>query len=75
MAKIEVKAECAGTVISVAVNTGQDISRDDEILVLEAMKMEIPVVCTLSGVVTTLRVAAGDTLQEGDVVAVIETDS
>ena len=73
MAKVDIKSECAGTVISIGVNIGQSVSRDDEIAVLEAMKMEIPVVSTSTGVIAMLRVVAGDAIQEGDVIAVIET--
>ena len=49
------------------------VSQDDEIVVLELMKMEIPVVCKSGGVVASLKVATGTTVKEGDVLAIIET--
>jgi acetyl-CoA carboxylase biotin carboxyl carrier protein len=73
MARIEVRSEIAGTVVLVPVNVGQAILQDDEIVVVECMKMEIPVVCKSAGVVVSLKVASGETVSEGDLLAVIET--
>jgi acetyl-CoA carboxylase biotin carboxyl carrier protein len=73
MAKIEVRSEIAGTVLLIPVNVGQAVSQDDEIVVLESMKMEIPVVCKSAGVIALLKVESGAAVKEGDVLAVIET--
>lgn len=61
-----------GKVISVSVEVGQNISEDEDVIVIEAMKMELPVAAPSSGVVKEIRVKVGESYQVGDVVAVIE---
>lgn len=73
MARIEVRSEIAGTVVLIPVNVGQAILLDDEIVVLECMKMEIPVVCKSAGVVASLEVVSGASVKEGDLLAIVET--
>ena len=68
----EVRAEITANVWQVRVEVGQQVSPGDELVVLESMKMEIPVVSPLAGTVTEIRVAPDTQVQEGDVVAVIE---
>ena len=72
MASIEIKTEIAGTVWKVVTNVGDTVEEDDPIMILESMKMEIPVPATDPGVVKELRVAEGDAVDEDQVVAVIE---
>jgi len=55
----------------VVVNQGDAVEDGDTLVILESMKMEIPVVAETAGTVTELRVAEGDVVQEGDVIAVI----
>lgn len=64
---MEIKAEMAGTVVAVVCNEGQAVAAETELLILESMKMEIPVVAPAAGVVVSLRVAEGDVVQQGDV--------
>jgi len=68
----DVKAMMVGVVIRVAAGVGATVQADDPIVVLESMKMELPLVAPSNGVVRELRVQIGDVVQEGDVVAVIE---
>jgi biotin carboxyl carrier protein len=68
----EVRAEITANVWQVRVEVGQEVTAGDELVVLESMKMEIPVVSPLTGRVTEIRVAPDTQVQEGDVVAVIE---
>ena len=68
----EVTVPMQGTVVKVVVEVGQEIEAGDTVLVLEAMKMENNVVAEKSGKVSEIRVAAGDSVGGGDVVAVIE---
>lgn len=69
---MDVLAEIAANVWKVQVEAGQQVAEGDELLILESMKMEIPVEAPASGTITELRVAEKDQVQEGDVLAVIE---
>jgi acetyl-CoA carboxylase biotin carboxyl carrier protein len=68
----EIRAEMVANVWKVVVAEGDPVSEGDTLLILESMKMEIPVLVGTSGTVTALHVAEGDVVQEGDVLAVIE---
>jgi biotin carboxyl carrier protein len=68
----EVIAEMVANVWRVLVGVGDDIAQGDTICILESMKMEIPVEAIAGGVVSELNVVEGETVQEGDVIAVIE---
>ena len=67
----EVRAEMVANVWQVVVKDGDTIADGDTLVILESMKMEIPVLAEDRGVVT-LKVAEGDVIQEGDLIAVIE---
>jgi biotin carboxyl carrier protein len=56
----------------IVVAEGDSVSEGDTLVILESMKMEIPVLAEDSGVVSQLKVAEGDVIQEGDLIAVIE---
>ncbi|MGP4098673.1 biotin/lipoyl-binding carrier protein [Nonomuraea sp. KM90] len=68
----EVRAEMVANVWKVVVNEGDSVSDGDTLVILESMKMEIPVLAEDDGVVAQLKVAEGDVIQEGDLIAVIE---
>ncbi|MEU9891711.1 biotin/lipoyl-binding carrier protein [Sphaerisporangium sp. NPDC051011] len=68
----EVRAEMVANVWKVVVAEGDSVNEGDTLVILESMKMEIPVLAEDSGVVTGLKVAEGDVIQEGDLIAVIE---
>jgi len=68
----EVRAEMVANVWKVVVSTGDTIAEGDTLVILESMKMEIPVAAESAGTVKELRVKEGDVVQEGDVIAVIE---
>jgi acetyl-CoA carboxylase biotin carboxyl carrier protein len=68
----EVKAEITANVWQVRTEVGAEVAEGDELVILESMKMEIPVMAPIDGVVTEVRVAPDDKVQEGDVVAVLE---
>ena len=61
-----------GKVISVKVEVGQSVQEDDEVIVIEAMKMELPVVATESGAVKEIKAKEGESYQVGDVLVVVE---
>ena len=67
----EVRAEMVANVWKVVVAQGDAVSEGDTLVILESMKMEIPVIAESSGTVSELRVSEGDVVQEGDVIAVI----
>ena len=68
----EVRAEITANVWQVRAEVGQMVAEGDELVILESMKMEIPVLAPVSGTVAELRVAPDDQVQEGDVIAVID---
>jgi acetyl-CoA carboxylase biotin carboxyl carrier protein len=68
----EVRAEMVANVWKVVASEGAAVSDGDTLVVLESMKMEIPVLADVSGTLTTLHVTEGDVVQEGDLIAVIE---
>ena len=67
-----VEAHITGTVWKIECSVGQDIAEGDTLVILESMKMEIPVAAEGGGTVKELRVNEGDVVQEGDVIAIIE---
>jgi len=70
----EVETEVTGKVWKLVAKVGDQLSEDDPILILESMKMEIPVVAPFDGTVTEISVAEGDTVDEGDIIAHMEED-
>ena len=68
----EVRAEMVANVWKVVATEGESVADGDTLVILESMKMEIPVLAEDSGTITRLAVAEGDVVQEGDLIAVIE---
>ncbi len=68
----EVRAEITANVWQVRVEVGQSVEVGDELVILESMKMEIPVIAPLAGTIASLAVAPDDQVTEGDLIAVIE---
>jgi acetyl-CoA carboxylase biotin carboxyl carrier protein len=68
----EVRAEMVANVWKVVAAEGDSVADGDTLVILESMKMEIPVLAEESGTLTKLAVAEGDVVQEGDLIAVIE---
>jgi biotin carboxyl carrier protein len=67
----EVRAEIAANVWQVLVQAGASVSEGDELMILESMKMEIPVTAPAAGTVSEVRVKPEDQVQEGDVLVVL----
>jgi acetyl-CoA carboxylase biotin carboxyl carrier protein len=67
----EIRAEMVANVWKVVVAAGDTVEVGDTLVILESMKMEIPVITETAGAVSALHVAEGDVVQEGDVIAVI----
>ena len=68
----EIRAEMVANVWKVVKAAGETIEEGDTLVILESMKMEIPVVAESDGVLKELAVGEGDVVQEGDLIAVIE---
>lgn len=68
----EIRAEMVANVWKVMAAEGSPVTDGDTLVILESMKMEIPVIAEDSGTLTKLAVAEGDVIQEGDLIAVIE---
>ena len=68
----EVKAHITGVVFQVTSKAGDAVGAGDPVIVLESMKMEIPVEAPRAGVVKQILVTEGQTVQEGDTVAILE---
>lgn len=68
----EIRAEMVANVWKVVASVGDAVSDGDTLVILESMKMEIPVLAESDGTITELAVAEGDVVQEGDLIATIE---
>jgi len=68
----DVKAHITGVVFQITSKPGDSVAAGDPVIVLESMKMEIPVEAPRAGKVKEIMVAEGQTVQEGDTVAVLD---
>lgn len=66
---VKIEAGAAGKVFKIEANVGQAVKRGDAVVILEAMKMEIPVVAPQDGTVASIDVAVGDTVEAGALLA------
>jgi len=73
MARIEVRAEVTGKVWKLLAAPGTKVDADEPLMVVESMKMEIPVSWEEDSTVVELLVAEGDAVEDGQVVAIVET--
>lgn len=73
MAMVEVRSEITGIVWKIVTKVGDTVAEDDTLIILESMKMEIPVTATEDGVVAEIRVAENDPIAEGDVAVILRT--
>jgi acetyl-CoA carboxylase biotin carboxyl carrier protein len=71
MPEIRVKSEISGSVWKVLKQPGERVAQEEPVLLLESMKMEIPVMAPRDGTVREVRVQEGEAVAEGDVVVVI----
>jgi biotin carboxyl carrier protein len=72
MAETRVRSEIAGSVWKIEVAIGDKVAEDDPLIVLESMKMEIPLLSPRAGVVRQILVAEGEPIAEGDVAVILE---
>ncbi len=72
MARVDVKTEITGIIQMIIRGVGDSVDEDEPVIMLESMKMQIPIAAPEAGTVTEILVAEGDTVTEGSVVARIE---
>ncbi len=71
MAEIRVRSEISGSVWKIEVNIGDRVAEEDPLMILESMKMEIPLLAPQSGTVIEIRVSEGDAIAEGDIAVIL----
>ena len=71
----EIHAEMVANVWKVVARAGDTVEEGDTLVILESMKMEIPVVAESDGVVQQIAVSEGDVVQEGDLIAIVDQAS
>jgi acetyl-CoA carboxylase biotin carboxyl carrier protein len=71
MAEIRVRSEIAGSVWKIEVAVGDTVAEEDPLIILESMKMEIPLVAPRPGIVKEIRVKEGDPIAEGDIAVIL----
>ena len=71
MAKIKVMSEVSGSVWKVLVSVGDMVEEDQQLAILESMKMEIPVLSPCSGTIESINIQVGNAIGDGDIVAVV----
>jgi acetyl-CoA carboxylase biotin carboxyl carrier protein len=69
---VQVKAELAGNLWKIVVSQGQQVQADEALMILESMKMEIPVTAPKAGRVTKIHVKEGESVQEGQLLAELD---
>jgi biotin carboxyl carrier protein len=72
MAEYKVRSEIAGSVWKIEVAVGDEVGEDDPLIVLESMKMEIPLLSPRAGIVRQILVAEGDPIAEGEIAVILE---
>ncbi|KAB2336249.1 biotin/lipoyl-binding carrier protein [Cytobacillus depressus] len=72
MAQIEVRAEISGSVWKIETKEGQRVMEEDVLLIMESMKMEIPIMAPAEGIVKEIKVNEGDSIAEGDLTVILE---
>lgn len=68
----EIVASMAGNVWKVLVKVGDQVEADQDVVILESMKMEIPIAAEFDGTVIEVKINEGDFVNEGDVIVVVE---
>lgn len=68
----EVTVPMVGKIVAINVNVGDKVSEDDQVVTLEAMKMEIPIVAPVGGTIKEIKVSVGQEVEADTVLAIIE---
>jgi acetyl-CoA carboxylase biotin carboxyl carrier protein len=68
----EIKAPMTGKILSIVVNTGDKVSAEDEVIIMDAMKMEIPVYAPVDGTIKEINVKEGESVKTDQILMIIE---
>ncbi len=71
---MDIKAHITGTVWKIEVEVGEEVEEDDIVMILESMKMEMPIEAPADGKILKILVAEGEAVKEDQVVAIMEED-
>ena len=69
---MEIKAPITGKIVSIVVNVGDQVKTDDEVVIMDAMKMEIPISAPEDGTVQKINVKEGDSVKTDQVLAILD---
>jgi Pyruvate carboxylase len=69
---IEIKAPMTGKIVSIVVHLGDKVNAEDEVVIMDAMKMEIPVYAPADGTVKEIKVKEGDSIKTDQILIVLE---
>ncbi|HQM46762.1 MAG TPA: biotin/lipoyl-binding protein [Smithellaceae bacterium] len=69
---MEITAPMPGKIASIQVSVGSHVEEEEEVIIMDAMKMEIPVYAPQAGTVQVIKVKVGDSVNEGQVLAILE---
>ena len=69
---VEIEAQITGIVWKIEKAVGDEVTEEEVILIIESMKMEIPVEAPCAGRITEIRTSEGESVEEGDVLVVLE---
>jgi acetyl-CoA carboxylase biotin carboxyl carrier protein len=72
MAELKVRSEIAGSVWKIEVAIGDAVGEEDPLIILESMKMEIPLLSPRAGIVREILVSEGESIGEGDIAVILE---
>jgi acetyl-CoA carboxylase biotin carboxyl carrier protein len=70
--RVQIKAELAGNLWKIVVREGQQVQAEETLMIMESMKMEIPVTAPSAGRVTKIHAREGETVQEGQILIEVE---
>jgi len=69
---MEIKAPMPGKISSITTNLGDQVKEEDEVIIMDAMKMEIPVYAPGAGTIKEIKVKVGDSVNEGQVLVILD---
>jgi biotin carboxyl carrier protein len=69
---MEIKAPMTGKIVSIVVNVGDKVHTDDEVVIMDAMKMEIPIYAPADGTIKKIKIKEGDSVKTDQVLVILD---